>query len=74
MNYGQYELTMLYYQERRRQEQQWYTQWERENPDGAGRENVLRRIVRRLRAAAAPQMQGSSRAGHAPAYPAPEWQ
>jgi hypothetical protein len=67
MNVGQYELTTLYYQERRRQDQEWYTQWERENPDAEWHETVLRRIVRRLLRAAQPQARlvGDTRHAHA---------
>jgi hypothetical protein len=66
MQIGQYEMTILYYQQRR-EDQQWYAQWNNEHAAGEWRENLLNRIVRRLRAATQPQAQpvGDARHAHA---------
>jgi hypothetical protein len=48
MQIAQYEMTLLYHQLKRRQDQEWYAQWEDQH-DEERQPSLLRRFVKRLR-------------------------
>jgi hypothetical protein len=63
---SQYELSILYFQQRRREDQQWYAQWDSEYSSDERQVNLLRNIQRWLYAAK-PQARQAKAARHAPA-------